>query len=444
MKVLLIKPPSLYSSRNGGGIDLPFGLLAIAAATQDIADISILDIDALEIEREGVAQIIQQYQPDMVGITCWITSFPYVKWLTEVIVEMYPAIPIVGGGPFATVAPELYLEHTAINVVVVGEGEITFRLLLKALQENKPIGEVPGIAYSENGKIRYSPINQNVVNLDDVPFYPYELIPMDRYLQIPFWFPFWDSSWKGTSILTDRGCPHQCSFCNPHYLGTYRKKNPENVEREVGFLRNQYGVGALLVCDAILTMNREKIIDMSNIMAKWGMKWFGQTRVDYLIKYADLLPLMVESGCIEIWLGFENANQDVLNNVGKGTTIRENIKAIDLLRKAGIKPILFVLLGLPGDTERSIGETISFVKSEGLFANPSTLYLIPQTPLWDYAVSKNKAPDVLSLVTRFADEYFQSNRTKAFPNLSNVSDEKIAEAINEIWEYSQTLKAVTP
>ena len=434
MKVLLINPPTLYTSRSGGGIDIPFGLLAIAALVKFFADVSILDISAEQFSKVEVVEKIKQIQPDVVGITCWISTFPYVKWLSQAIADLMPNVPIIGGGPFATVAPEIYLNHTKISVVVIGEGEITFPHLLHAIENREQIGVVPGVAYKRDGKVTYSPIRKELFRLDEIVRYPYEFIPMDKYLGVPFE----RFSARGTSLLTDRGCPcFPCSFCNANYLGRYRARSFDNVREEVKFLREKYNVDLLFICDAILTLSREKTEKISELMADLGMEWFGQTRVDRVLRYSDLLPVMAERNCKELWLGFENANQSIAK---KGVTIGQCEGAIDLIQNAGMGVVLFVLFGLPGDTEESLQATIDFVKRKNVLANPSALFVIPGTSLATYTNAMGKGLDFLDLTQRFYDEYFQSNRNIALPNLSNVSDMRIKEAIDELWEHNRSLK----
>jgi radical SAM superfamily enzyme YgiQ (UPF0313 family) len=179
-------------------------------------------------------------------------------------------------------------------------------------------------------------------------------------------------------MLTSRGCGSGCSFCLvPQIAGdNFRARTPASVVNELEYIKNRYQVDFVTFNDEIFTYNKKRVLDICSGIKQRRIKvpWDCQTRVDLISK--DLLHAMKEANCQLINFGVESANQNILNAIGKGTTVQQNAMAIRMAKEAGISVTVSLVLGYPGETDQTIHQTIDFIKR----TEPDDLYLFLATP----------------------------------------------------------------
>jgi anaerobic magnesium-protoporphyrin IX monomethyl ester cyclase len=404
VNVLLIKPPFKLSAegRHYNPIPPPLGIAYLAAYAQERGySVRILDalaegwnrIHPLEddffrvgLSDEQILNRLQEWRPDVVGITNPFTSqSEYMFHVAKLVKEFNPSIKVVVGGVHPTCAPEECMENLNIDFVVIGEGEVPFVELLDHLSGGREIYSVKSVYYRICGQVRFNGVEQQIRDIDTIPYPAYDLLNMDKYFDASKA----DSTIRGghhsrwSMILTSRGCPYNCSFCGAHMLNghVWRGRTPENVIGELEYLKKEYWLERFTVEDSNFTfdMDRaEKICDLL-IERKMNLKWSlpNGLRADKLNK--QLVEKMKTAGCVEITIAVEHGDQEFLDTIIHKhldlKTVEESVKTI---AKAGIPVSGFFILGIPPETKKTADKTFRFaVKLASLGMTPQVGIAIP-------------------------------------------------------------------
>jgi anaerobic magnesium-protoporphyrin IX monomethyl ester cyclase len=326
----------------------------------------------------------------VVGINCMTAYFPEVVKLSRALKNK--GFTVVIGGPHASALPDITLEETGADYVIIGEGELTLSQLLDNLDSNKPIENIPGLLDKKDKIIARRPLLQD---LDSLPFPDWEQMDPRVYKKAPHGGLV--KSFPIAPVITSRGCPFKCTFCaSPSFWGdTIRFRTPENVVDEIQYLISSFGIREVHFEDDNLTLKRSHVEDICNLILKRGIKisWAAPNGVRVDTLDSDLLALMKKSGCYFLAFGIESGNQGILDSVKKGVNLESIRKAVSLAKKAGIITQGFFIFGLPGETEGTIKESIRFSKEIALDkAQFLILDLLPGSELWD-KLKKEKIAD---------------------------------------------------
>ncbi len=269
----------------------------------------------------------------------------------------------------------------ALDFVLRGEPEATLRQLLDTLEGKEPsdprvakivretslnewmkqedragLGGILGLAWRKDGEIVINPDRPFIPNLDDLPIPLHHLLPLDKQRMPMLKGPF-------TFIVTSRGCPAGCKFCIKHvsYQNSVRVRSPENVIDELKILAD-LGVHNIHMYADLFTVNRDHALGIAQGILDAGLdiKWTCNSRVDFVDR--EMLQIMGRAGCWLISWGIESANEQILKNVRKGYRKEQAMQALTWAKEAGIKNWGYFIIGLPGETEETIQETIAYSK----------------------------------------------------------------------------------
>jgi radical SAM superfamily enzyme YgiQ (UPF0313 family) len=356
MKVLLIQPPHFYGGTSYEPTHFPLGLAYIASSLVRAGhQVEVLDIWAHQyVQDEVLYQISTKCDSDIVGITALSTQYKYIKWLVENI-KRYLDVKIIIGGPLATHSSQIVLNHTASDICVLGEGDITITEVLSNLSNLK---DVEGIAFKdESGSIISTPPRPYIKDLDTIPFPAWDLFPMDIYLK---YCRLKDFNLPSVIVVSSRGCPYNCTFCSKTFKGA-RFRSINNVVKEIHQLKKTYHIKGVQFSDELLLSTRERTYELCDKIKPLNIKWICQGRcnlVDFL-----LLKRMKEAGCVAVGYGVESGSQTILNNMRKGITAEQSKIAIKDTYKAGLTPIIQFMYGHPGETRETLEETVDFFRT---------------------------------------------------------------------------------
>jgi anaerobic magnesium-protoporphyrin IX monomethyl ester cyclase len=184
----------------------------------------------------------------------------------------------------------------------------------------------------------------------------HDLLPLDSYcaplVRSPYAF-----------VVTSRGCPGGCRFCIKHvsYGNSVRFRSPENILQEIEFLVSR-GVRSIHMYADLFTVSREQVVGLCELILERGLQfqWTCNSRVDFVDP--EMLRLMRQAGCRWISWGIESGSEEVLRRAHKGITLDRVEQALRWSREAGIQNWGYFIIGLPGETEETIQETIRFSK----------------------------------------------------------------------------------
>lgn len=337
----------------------PLGLAAISGyLKQNGCNVTLYDAGAHYSNKKDIINYIQDFNPVILGLTLVTHQVPQViPFLNEVKALLPDLITVVGGAHPSVEFESLLKNHEEVDITVIGEGEHTMLELINNIQEGKSLESVNGIAYRVDGNVRQNSERAFIADLDSLPYADWESLPMDRY-----WYNY--TIRKNYAVIVfNRGCPFSCTFCAKDATGLkQRKKSPENALKELNLLHKKYGVRDLLIADSLLNLDNKWLRELCEGMIEMGnlFTWGCQIRADKVDR--ETLRLMKRSGCRNIFIGVESADNEMLKRIRKGENIERIEAGIKLIQEVGINPDLGFIIGLPGETEDSIKKTIKFAK----------------------------------------------------------------------------------
>jgi len=348
MKTLLINPPYPFTEFP----IIPMGLLYISGILEHNGhEVGVLDLLVSKYSKEKIKHKIEQYQPDIVGITCVTMNYPAASEILKQCKSVNKDIITVIGGPHVTFAPvETLTEAPWIDIVVRREGDYT----ILDIVNGKKLSEIDGIAYREkDGSIKLTRERALIENLDELPFPARHLFQTSRYLALD----------AHASIVAGRGCPFNCIFCVGSKMGGRRGRfrNPklilDEVEQALG-----YGFKEVNFEDDLLTLNHKHLHAVCDEIISRGLKfnWSAFARVDTV--NPDILKKMREAGCTWVSYGVESGNQQILDIVKKKITLDKVREAVKMAKDADIKVLASFIIGLPGETRETLKDTMDFAQ----------------------------------------------------------------------------------
>jgi anaerobic magnesium-protoporphyrin IX monomethyl ester cyclase len=399
-------------------------------------DVKLVDAPAKNFDLSYILKDVAKYNPEVVVVDTSFTSLKNDLNVASTIKKILTSATIVGVGPPASQFPQRMLSE-GFDIVARYEYDWTLAELLEVIEEGTSLESVDGISYKNS--------NQRVINnrdrilstgkdLDKLPFvsetYSKHLGIRDYYLS--------SSLFPEVQIMASRGCPHQCSFCSWPQTFTgrvYRKRSISNVlneliwikqnlkaVKEVVFEDDTFGLGGSWIAKFC-----RKIID-----EKIDIAWNCQVRAGTSLQ---TLKLMAKAGCRLVIVGFESAEQKILNNVCKGTTISQLTKMATDVRKSGIQLHADFVFGLPGETRETILKTIKFIKK----IRPDIVQLSVATPFPGtdfYNYLKNHSYLKIENVDNYLDEKGNQRCIIDYPWLKSGEIEQLVDQALKQYYFS--------
>ena len=376
MKILLIQPPPRKIVKEDIVVP-PLGIAYLAAVIEKQGhSVSIIDAFAEALDLHSLEDRVKKIAPDLIGIT-GMTPVIDNAFRTAGICRRYAKYVVIGGPHVSVAGSKVFEQCPDVDYVIQGEGEISFPLLVEALERNKDITNVPGVITRDFSNLP-SPL---IDELDSIPFPARHLLPNERYRYIL-------SSGKVTTMFTSRGCPYHCVFCDKAVFGSkWRARSAANVLDEIELVRRDYGIDSIIFYDDLFTLDKKRVLEICQgiIDRELKIEWKCEGRVNLTDK--ETLTLMKKAGCSMIAYGVESGNQKGLDYLNKGTTVEQIRNAFELTKRAGIRPMAYFVLGIPVETYDDELRTIDFAKEiKPAYAQFSVLSPVPGTKLYDDAV----------------------------------------------------------
>lgn len=340
--------------------------------------VKILDLDIEQNPDSYLREEVRNEKPRFVGITFTTPLYGEAKRLALLTKEANPDAILVAGGAHATTFPREILEESVFDIVAVGEADFVMRDLLKT--ENRR--NIKGLVFKENGGIVETGRAGYIDNLDDLPFPAWQLYDLKKYNKISL------SNRKSPPgyLETSRGCPWGCVFCNKNIQGRkFRPKSPKRLVDEIEYMLKA-GFAEIDVLDDTFSTDINRAKAICDEIVKRGLKFpwhpLNGIRVDRVDK--ELFIKMKRAGCYKVSFGIESGNQDVLARIDKGIKLQQVRDAVRWAREIGFETFGYFMIGLPGDTEETIKDTIRFAKELRLdIAKFNITIPLPGTKLFD-------------------------------------------------------------
>ena len=376
--IVLFNPWSTSSAKK----PLPMSLLALAGVLEGRHEYVIVDGNLESAPVARIAEIARRKGLTAIGVT--VMPGPQLNQAvpqTRALKAALPEVPIVWGGYFPSLHDETCLADPAVDFVVRGQGEVTLLELLDVLKRGLDPGSVRSLSWKENGCFRRNP-PRPLVPLDDLPDWPYESVPMERYLH---------SHYLGRRVGTHHssyGCPFGCNFCAvvPMVNRRWLPQSPARVEQVLRLQHQRYGIDAVQFHDMDFFVSEARTAELAERIAAMDLAWWALGRVDELMKYGDdTWRKMRESGLKMIFCGAESGSDEVLKRMNKGGKAAAGLTAelARRMRSFGIVPEFSFVLGNPPDPAADVDASLSFIRRLKKI-NPETemvLYMYTPVPL---------------------------------------------------------------
>ena len=390
MSILILNPPFLKKfSRpqrspavtKSGTLYFPIWLAYCAGVLEEAGhQLTFIDAPARGM---GLKETLYQTEKSRPGIIVMDTSTPSIRndiEVGEAIKKILPDAFVVMVGTHASALPDETLQEShAIDAIARREYEFTVRDLASSLGSKRGpssrealLKNVDGLSFRAGDKIVHNPDRDLIENLDRLPWvskvYATHLRIADYFNQ--------NALYPMVTLITSRGCPFRCSFCvYPQVLTgrQYRFRSIEDVVDEIEYVvRELPEAKSIFFEDDTLTANKKRCIDFADSLMKRGIQipWQANSRIDLDL---ETMKKIKAAGCRELCVGFESADQDVLNSMKKGIRLNRMFQFMKDARTAGILIHGCFMLGFPGETRESCERTIDLA----VRLNPDTAQFYP-------------------------------------------------------------------
>lgn len=366
--IVLCEPPYVFWDRSmdklrQGEETIPgMGVLILAAVARQFGyTVHLIDAKEQGTPLDEVARRIAALQPDYLGLSATTISVTNAARIAERVKQLAPNVVTILGGAHVSAIPERTLEAFAsIDFGVVGEGEVSLFELLARLERGLPIDDVSGLAYRRDGAVRANLRAPYIDDLDELPMPAWDLLPDFPHRFQPSLFSY--PRTPVATLITSRGCPFSCSFCDRSTSG--KKGRMHGVEYVVGLCEHLVGLGVrhIIFVDDLFTVRKQRVVEMCQAFLDRGFAFSWSCNSHPNLLDFDTLKLMKRAGCWQIAYGIESGSQRILDVVKHEVRIPRMRETLRMTRAAGIRTKGYLMIGHPTEGLDSLTEDVEFLK----------------------------------------------------------------------------------
>ncbi|HYA12817.1 MAG TPA: radical SAM protein [Syntrophales bacterium] len=361
---------------------VPQGLLSIASYLLNQGhDVFVYDClgPGVSFDINEQAKAILDYLPQIVGFSATTSSFIDAAEIAQKIKEHSRFITTVCGGVHVSaLEDELLRSYGAFDFLCPGEGEITMTEIVRGIEP----AEIKGLIWRQGSQVITNQPRTQIADLDSLPFPVYEKLkgfPHDYHLPL---FSYVNT--PGATMITSRGCMHQCSYCDRSvFKKGFRYNSASYIYEHMKYLRTKFGVRHINIYDDLFTADRARIVELCEKLVRHplGINFNCAVRVGYTDD--ELLKMLKDAGCLMVSLGIESADPQILARHKAGVSLDNVRDTVRRIQAMGLRAKGLFMMGLPGETEESIRRTSDFIISLKLDdMNMSKFTPFPGAPLW--------------------------------------------------------------
>lgn len=417
-----VTTPSPSFEKDSAEVFLPLGCLYLLSALEragisaEFRDYQLFAFDDDDPLRIGRLQSFLSDPAPVIGVSCMVSMLPFVLLGTRRFKEEHPDCTLVLGGPGPSgAAEEIVAAMPWVDVVVRGEGEVTLIELMRALQAGGDLGAVRGITWRDGSEVRHNPARPRIQDLDRLPLPAYHRVDMSAY--------------TSTSVITGRGCPFRCAFCDVGPLWNNKTifRGVDGVVDELRILKERYGKTYVKISDDTFDLKRDRTEAFCDAVGGLDLGWSCLARIDLMNE--DLLAKMAGAGCDSVFLGIESGSDRVLEKINKRFTIMEATKMVEMSSRHFEHVITSFIWGFPFETMDDLKSTVFSIFSMWQFGAMAGLKLLSPMPLSQLGIEYRDR-----LV--FSEEY-----CSVFASLGNVTPGGMSERVRIPGELTALIRA---
>jgi anaerobic magnesium-protoporphyrin IX monomethyl ester cyclase len=456
MKTLFVNP-SLRP--NAPHRQIPVGLGYVVTAVK-LAGIpfDVLDIDIGRYSDSYVERYIIDHRYDVIALGSISTHYRWVKWFVNMVKSHQPDCTVIVGNSVGGSIPEVMFQHSGVDIIIKGEGDVTIVEVLRALNEGRDIGHIAepielvphkngnlpacfkgvgiegAIFRDKNGRVIDNGPRKAVRDIDALPFPDWDIFDVDAYIKGSHYlaretYRFPRDKAVVFPVNTARGCIFKCTFC--HYVfwhDPYRHRSAASVIGEIRHLQKKYGANYIEFWDELSFHKLKPTEDFVDALlaADLNIHWGAPIRSDLFgrddLRLEDrlrVLQKMKDSGVLALAFSLESGNQEILDDMNKRIKVEYFDEQVRLLREVGIISDTSVVIGYPRETSETLSQTMEMCRRNRIYPSVGFLLPLPSTGMWDYALENGHITDIDDYLTTMTE------RQDLVLNLTKMSDEEL-------------------
>ena len=362
-RILLIKPNYRTTGWDYYNMEFPpINLTYLASYLTDLnVEVEILDTKVRNLSYNQIRKKIEKFNPDIVGISVFVSAALKISNnIAKIVKEVNPNCIVVFGGRHPTFEPDSTIKTNEVDIIVRGEGELTFReLIIKGTPE-----DVKGISFKSNGKVIHNLDRPLIKDFENIRFPARDLTKNNKYKMFTV---------RLETVETSRGCPYTCKFCTTHVFNNnlWRPRSVEKIIKELKIISQNRKVTDIFFVDDNLIVDTkrienlcDKIIECKQKKEINDFKFFAQIRVDSIIRAPQMVKKMAKAGFWVVFIGIESVNEESLKNMRKGFEFNKVVEALKILHENNIIVIGNLIIGIDlKETEEEVIKEIKFMKT---------------------------------------------------------------------------------
>jgi len=352
----------------------PLGLAYLAASLRKQLGAEAVEIRIVD---SGVERELLDFRPDIVGISAVTQNYGRAIACASLVKKH--GLPVLCGGVHISMLPASFSPQ--MDVGVIGEGELTICALVSLFREKngfpaEELKKINGIIYWEQGRLAATERRAPAEPLDSLPLPARDLLAMT----------------KSAAMFTSRGCLYRCAFCaSSRFWGRIRLFSAGYVVNEIAELREKYGAESINFLDDLFSADVGRVREIKDLLKKRGL--LGKLKFTCSIRANkvddEMAGLFRELGVESVGMGLESGCEESLDYLKGGVTLAENYKAVETIRKSGMRVYGSFVIGSPEESGEGILKTLEFIKKSRVDAfGVYVLTPFPGTPVWAYAEAK--------------------------------------------------------
>jgi len=383
------------------------GLISGALSTTDHT-LHVLDSYVDKQKPEDMLLTISKNKPDFILFTGFLGNYQYsfIKRISCKIRELSPSTIQIIGGTMASTIPELLIKNSAVDYVVIGEGEETILDLINSIQHGHSVSNVKGIAYrGADGQTLLTAERPRIKDLTKFPFPKYNLFEMSSYTK------YIKETGRCWDILSSRGCFGKCIYCERTFGGNVTYRPLEHVLEEIRYIKQNYGI--------------DRFADnLRNINENFQFRFQGRAN---LINY-HLAKTLKQVGCFGISFGLESGSQRIIDSMHKFINVKKAEENVKNVLDSGLEVHASFIIGMPMEDDQSIHETKDFINRIGLQnVNAGILTPFPNTEIYRLGKQRGLIIDDESYCENLGTVYYD-----VYVNYTKYTDQQLRLWRNEL------------
>ncbi len=366
--LVLCEPPYVFWDRSmdrlrQGEETIPgMGVLTLAAvARQHGYRVHLVDAKQQGTPIEAISRDIAALRPDYLGLSATTISVTNAARIAARVKELVPAVTTIVGGAHVSAIPERTMDaFPAFDFGVAGEGEHSLFDLLDRLGDGRAVDDVAGLVHRRDGRVRANPRAPYIDDLDELPVPAWDLLADFPHRFQPSLFSY--PRTPVATLITSRGCPFSCSFCDRSTSG--KKGRMHSVGYVVDLCRRlvDLGVRHIIFVDDLFTVRKSRVVELCQAFLDHGFRFSWSCNSHPNLLDLDTMKLMRRAGCWQIAYGIESGSQRVLDVVKHEVRIPKMRETLRMTRAAGIRTKGYLMIGHPTEGLDSLAEDVEFLK----------------------------------------------------------------------------------